>query len=81
MEEQIESMDTVSAARAAEELGTTQPRILMLLRKGVLKGNQEGGEWFVTRESLDCLPRHGGDLEIHTTCLASCGRGACGGHR
>lgn len=74
-----ETFERVSAAEAAAKLGTTHLRILMLIKEGVLEGMQEGGEWFVSRESLDCLKAHGGDAQARRTCRTSCG-GSCGGH-
>jgi len=77
--EKTEIVAQVSAAGAAAELGTTHLRILMLIKEGVLEGMQEGGEWFVSRESLDCFKAHGGDAKAQRTCRTSCG-GSCGGH-
>jgi hypothetical protein len=81
MEERIDTEKTVPLMEAAEELGTTHLRILMLIKEGVLKGSQEGDEWFVTRESLDCFRKHGGDVRAQTTCRKHCGEGSCGGHQ
>ena len=77
--ENTETIDKVSAAIAAAELGTTHLRILMLIKENVLQGVQEGGEWFVTRETLDCFRTHGGDAHAQRTCRTSCG-GSCGEH-
>jgi len=81
MEERIDTEITVPLMEAAEELGTTHLRILMLIKEGVLNGSQEGDEWFVTRESLDCFRKHGGDVRAQTTCRKHCGGGSCGGHQ
>jgi hypothetical protein len=81
MEERIDTEITVPLMEAAEELGTTHLRILMLIKEGDLKGSQEGDEWFVTRESLDCFRKHGGDVQAKTTCRKHCGGGSCGGHQ
>jgi hypothetical protein len=52
----------------------------MLIKEGVLKGGQDVGEWFVTRDSLDCFQKHGNDVRTASTCRSSCGGGSCGGH-
>jgi hypothetical protein len=75
-----DSGETVPIMEAAELLGTTHLRILMLIKEGALKGGQEGNEWFVTRESLDCFSKHGSDVQSKSTCRSSCGGGSCGGH-
>ncbi len=79
MEEKIDTGENLSVTEAAEQLGTTHLRILMLIKEGVLKGSQEGSEWFVTRESLDCFRKHGGELRVQAKCRTSCG-GNCGSH-
>ena len=80
LKEQTGTEETVPIMEAAEELGTTHLRILMLIKEGVLKGDQDGSEWFVTRDSLDCFRKHGGDVQAKSTCRSSCGGGSCGGH-
>ena len=80
MKEKIDTGEVVPIMEAAEELGTTHLRILMLIKEGVLKGEQQGGEWFATRESVDCFRKHGGDVRAQTACRTSCG-GNCGNHR
>ncbi|MGD0843171.1 MAG: hypothetical protein ABSA06_02250 [Geobacteraceae bacterium] len=80
MKERTDTGETVPVTEAAELLGTTHLRILMLIKEGVLKGGQDGSEWFVTRDSLDCFRKHGGDVRAESTCRSSCGGGSCGGH-
>jgi hypothetical protein len=80
MEERTDTEETVPVMEAAEALGTTHLRILMLIKEGALKGGQDGGEWFVTRDSLDCFSKHGGDVQAKSTCRSACGGGSCGGH-
>lgn len=80
MKEKIDTGEIMPILEAAEELGTTHLRILMLIKEGVLKGEQQRGEWFVTRESVDCFRKHGGDVRAQTACRTSCG-GNCGNHR
>lgn len=80
MEEQIDTRETVPVLEAAEKLGTTYLRVLMLIKEGKLKGGQEGGQWFLTRDSLDCFRIHGGDVRARATCRTSCGGSSCGRH-
>jgi hypothetical protein len=80
MEEKIDTGKTVTLMEAAEQLGTTHLRILMLIKEGALKGTQEGGEWFVTSESIDCFRKHGGEVRAQVSCRKHCGEGGCGGH-
>ncbi|MGA7828035.1 MAG: hypothetical protein WCA04_10260 [Geobacteraceae bacterium] len=71
--------ERLSATEAAEELNTTHLRVLMLIKEGALDGIQEGEEWFVTRNSLDCFQSHGGNAQAQIKCRTSCG-GNCGNH-
>ena len=80
MEEQTDTGKTMPVMEAAEVLGTTHLRILMLIKEGALKGGQDGNEWFVTRESLDCFIIHGDDVQAKSTCRSACGGGSCGSH-
>ena len=80
MKERTDRGETVPVMEAAEVLGTTHLRILMLIKEGVLKSGQDGTEWFVTRDSLDCFRKHGGYVRAESTCRSSCGGGSCGDH-
>lgn len=73
-----ETIELVSAMEAAAVLGTTRLRVMMLIKEGMLKGVEHGGEWLVDRESLACFKAHGGDATAKRTCRSSCGR-SCGG--
>ncbi len=79
MKNQVVEEETVPIMAAAEELGTTHLRVLTLIKEGALKGGQEGDEWFVTRESINCFRKHGGDVRVQSKCRTSCG-GSCGNH-
>ncbi len=79
MEQITGSEEYLPASEAAEELDTTHLRVLMLIKEGALKGKQEGDDWLVTRESLYCFRKHGGNLRVQTRCRTSCG-GNCGSH-
>jgi len=76
---QNDARERISATEAAEELETTQLRVLMLIKEGALDGIQVGEEWFVTRNSLDCFQSHGGNAQTQIKCRTACG-GNCGNH-
>jgi len=80
MKNQTNTGETLPAMKAAEVLGTTHLRILILIREGLLKGSQDGRKWVVTRDSLDFFLKHGGALRSESTCLNSCGKSPCSGH-
>ena len=78
MEKVIDGVACVSAAQAAEELNTTPLRVLMLLKQEALAGSLFDGEWFVTKESLACLKRHGLEPLQQKDCGSGCSSGGCG---
>jgi hypothetical protein len=78
METSIAGVTHVTAAVAAEELQTTQLKVLMLLKQKALTGSMVDGEWFVSRESLDCAKVHGIDRSVQSQCKTSCSTGSCG---
>ena len=67
----------VPAAEAALELQTTTLRVLMLLKQKKLAGQQVGEEWYVERNSLDCLKRHGVDPLEMAVCRTACSSSSC----
>ena len=71
--------ERISATEAAEELETTHLRVLMLIKEGALDGIQQGEEWFITRNSLDCFRSHGSNAQAQIKCRTACG-GNCGNH-
>ena len=78
METIIEGTPHVPIAAAAEELMTTHLRILMLLKHKVLAGSTVDGDWYIGRNSLDCLKSHGMKIEGRAECRSSCAAAACG---
>lgn len=74
-----DTSNLLTADEAAAALATTYPRILMLLREGVLEGVQEEGIWYVNRASVQCLISHGGETSVRNSCRKACG-GNCGSH-
>lgn len=47
------SADSLPVDRVAEQLETTELRILMHIKRGQLDGREQDGRWYVTRASLD----------------------------
>lgn len=79
MEREIDGGVYLPILAAAEELATTHLRLLMLVKQGKLTGRQEAGEWFIARESLNCLKSHGLEPASVASCkTSSCSSGGCG---
>ena len=78
MQKIIEGTPCIPISAAAEELMTTHLRILMLLKHKVLAGSSVDGEWYIDRNSLDCLKSHGIKTEERAECRSSCAATACG---
>jgi hypothetical protein len=74
----IDGISCISAAEAASELNTTQLKIMMLLKQKALIGMELDGEWFVTRDSLECCKTHGIVMKVETGCKTYCSSGGCG---
>lgn len=75
MEIVLEEKNWITINEAATTLGSTIPRLLMLIKKGTLIGQQVEGEWYVTRDSIGtCTARD----ELSPSAVKSCGSG-CGG--
>lgn len=73
----IDEIEYLPAAAAAEQLATTETRILMLLKKNELCGELIDGSWFVTTASLASYEPHGEPgKELH--CRTSCSASGCG---
>lgn len=70
--------DVVSLAEAAALLETTEPRILMMLKKNELIGRQEEGGWSVDKASLAICGKPKSSDFRKTGCGGGCG--GCGGH-
>jgi hypothetical protein len=74
----IDGTDHVTAAEAADELATTIPRILMLLRDKVLSGTRVNGEWYVASDSLTGGKTLGREMQEVRGCARSCSASSCG---
>jgi len=76
----IDGVEYIAAADAAEQLSTTETRILMLLKQKALLGEMLDGEWFVTTASLACYDKHAAEPEKQLQCRTSCSSSGCGCH-
>jgi hypothetical protein len=79
MEKNIEGIPHIPLEDAARELGTTPPRILMLIRQGVMKGRLTDDEWLVAKPTLACFITFEKDAGKSRKCGVSCSSGRCGG--
>ena len=77
---EIDGIEYLAAAEAAQHLSTTDTRILMLLKQNELDGELLDGEWFVTTASLACYDKHAKKAEKQLQCRTSCGSSGCGCH-
>jgi hypothetical protein len=76
----IDGIEYLPASAAAQQLATTETKILMLLKQRVLGGELIEGSWFVTTTSLACYDAHARELEKLPLCRTSCGSTGCGCH-
>lgn len=63
---------------AAEQLATTEMKILMLLKKKVLTGEFIDGSWFVTADSLANYHPSAEGTPEGASCRKSCSSSICG---
>jgi len=75
---EIDGTDYLTISEAAEYLGTTATKVLMLLRGDDLKGKEIDGEWFVEPDSVACCKEHGIDMKAAKKCVSYCSSGGCG---
>jgi len=75
---EIDGTDYLTISEAAEYLGTTATKVLMLLRGSDLKGKEIDGEWFVEPDSVACCKTHGIDMKAVKGCVSYCSSGGCG---
>jgi len=78
--EMMKKIELVSAEKAAEQLNTTPLNILMHVKRGLLKGQECEGTWFVMSDSLERFAaENGGDKSNQVckgkkcSCATSCG--------
>lgn len=72
--------EKIHLAKAAEELQTTEMKILMLLKNKAIIGEEISGEWYINRDSLECYKSHGKDIKVEMGCKSYCSSGGCGCH-
>ena len=73
----INGIEYLPAADVAEQLATTQMKILMLLKEKALAGELINGEWYVTTDSLACYDAHGQDQVKQQGCRTTCTSKGC----
>ena len=78
MAKAIEGKEYLTISEAAENLGTTPTKVLMLLKGSDLKGMEIDGEWFVEPDSVACCKAHGIDMKAAKGCVSYCSSGGCG---
>jgi hypothetical protein len=78
MDRKSEETAKLHIAKAAEELQTTEMKVLMLLKNKALLGEEIGEEWYISRDSLECYKAHGKDLKEEMGCKTYCSSGGCG---
>jgi hypothetical protein len=72
----IDGIEYLPASEVALQLGTTETKILMLLKQKALGGELVEGSWFVTAASLACYDAQAQDPGKK----AHCGSGCSGCH-
>lgn len=75
---EIDGTNYLTISEAAEYLGTTVTKVLVLLRESALKGTAIEGEWFVEPDSAACCKSHGIDKKGAKGCVSYCSSGGCG---
>jgi hypothetical protein len=75
MEHNINGVTCYTIEDTAEIMKTTIPRVLMLIKKGVLGGWMVDGEWYVTKETVCACPNQ----SVQHKAVSSCGSGGCSG--
>lgn len=76
----IDGMEYLPVAAVAQQLATTELKILMLLKQKVLSGDLVDGAWLVTADSV--AGYHPGQEEQgqDLSCRSSCKSAVCGCH-
>lgn len=75
----IDGIEYLSLTAVAEQLTTTETRVLMMLKEKVLLGGLIEGDWFVSSASLACYDRLAPYPVKLPACASNCSSGcACG---
>ena len=65
-------------SEAAKQMKSTDLNVLMHVKKGLIKGEEQDGEWYVDQSSLtEFLSTHSGKADVCEK-KHHCGAGACG---
>ena len=71
---------TIPIFEAAKIMQTTPLNVLMHIKRGLLKGTEEAGQWYVEKESLETLLNQTGGGKAEGVCASGCAKKhACGG--
>jgi hypothetical protein len=73
----VKATEWVPVEEAALALGTTQARVLRMLRSKEILGEEEAGSWRIARPSLLFAKAHGVDRKAAAGC-AACRAARCG---
>ena len=76
----IDGTEYVPMTEAAEQLATTETKILMLLKQKALQGDLIEGSWFVTSSSLAGYDPQAAQPGRLPDCRTSCSGSGCGCH-
>ena len=74
----IDGIEYLPASAVAQQLETTETKILMLLKKKALGGELIEGAWYVTTASLSCYDPQAQDAEKQADCKTSCSSASSG---
>lgn len=67
-----QKIELVTAERAAEQLNTTPLNILMHIKRGLLKGQECDGAWYVLSDSLERFAAENGGTKSDHLCRKTC---------
>lgn len=70
-------IEFISVDQVATKLGTTEMKVLMLLRQKALRGERMDGRWFVTAASLADYDA-GAAQPVVPSCRTNCTSSGCG---
>lgn len=70
----------ISITEVAERMQTTQLNVLMHIKRGLLNGEENNGQWMIDSASLDKLLAKTGGSKAEDVCASGCSKKhACGG--
>lgn len=74
----MQSTKRLSIIQVAELLNTTPLNVLMHIKRGLLQGIEEDGDWQVERASLEALQAKTGGARATEVCASGCsGKHGC----